>query len=125
VLVNKVDLAPAAQAVSPSGAQAVFAVSARTGQGIPDLLAWLEHQVAERAGGSESMPMTRVRHRTAIQASEQFLERFLSVASAHEPAYDLLAEDLRLAARELGRITGRIDVEDYLDVIFRDFCIGK
>jgi tRNA modification GTPase len=38
---------------------------------------------------------------------------------------DVLAEDLRMAARELGRLTGRIDVEDYLDVIFRDFCIGK
>ena len=54
------------------------------------------------------------------------------VPIAHETSYfpawlvpDLLAEDLRLAARELGRITGRIDVEDYLDVIFRDFCIGK
>ena len=125
VLVNEADRAPATPGVSAAGAQAVFAVSARTGQGIPELLAWLERQVAERAGGSESMPMTRARHRSAIVASAPFLARFLSVASAHEPAYDLLAEDLRLAARELGRITGRIDVEDYLDVIFRDFCIGK
>ncbi|MEP4734570.1 hypothetical protein, partial [Parvibaculum sp.] len=38
---------------------------------------------------------------------------------------ELVAEDLRLAARALGRITGRVDVEDLLDVIFRDFCIGK
>jgi tRNA modification GTPase len=37
----------------------------------------------------------------------------------------MVAEDLRLAARELGRITGRVDVEEILDVIFRDFCIGK
>jgi tRNA modification GTPase len=41
------------------------------------------------------------------------------------PALELMAEDLRLAARALGRITGRVDVEDLLDVIFRDFCIGK
>ena len=38
---------------------------------------------------------------------------------------DVVAEDLRLAARALGRLTGRVDVEDILDVIFRDFCIGK
>ena len=38
---------------------------------------------------------------------------------------ELRAEDMRLAARALGRITGRVDVEDVLDVIFRDFCIGK
>jgi tRNA modification GTPase len=38
---------------------------------------------------------------------------------------DLLAEELRLAARAIGRLTGRVDVEDILDVIFRDFCIGK
>ena len=36
-----------------------------------------------------------------------------------------MAEDLRLALRELGRITGRVDVEELLDVVFRDFCIGK
>jgi tRNA modification GTPase len=38
---------------------------------------------------------------------------------------ELVAEELRLAARALGRLTGRVDVEDILDVIFRDFCIGK
>jgi tRNA modification GTPase len=38
---------------------------------------------------------------------------------------DLVAEELRLAARDLGRLTGRVDVEDVLDVIFRDFCVGK
>ena len=38
---------------------------------------------------------------------------------------ELVAEELRLAARALGRLTGRVDVEDVLDVIFRDFCIGK
>ena len=42
-----------------------------------------------------------------------------------EPEIELLAEECRLAARELGRITGRVDVEDLLDVVFSDFCIGK
>jgi tRNA modification GTPase len=45
-----------------------------------------------------------------------------SEISRHE---DLLSEELRIAARALGRVTGRVDVEDVLDVIFRDFCIGK
>lgn len=125
VLVNKVDLSPGTRGFISAGAHTVFAVSARTGEGIADLLAWLEQQVAQRAGGSESMPMTRARHRSAIEASTRYLSRFLDGTSGEEPAIDLLAEDLRLAARELGRITGRIDVEDYLDVIFRDFCIGK
>ena len=40
-------------------------------------------------------------------------------------APELMAEDMRLALRELGRITGRVDVEELLDVVFRDFCIGK
>ncbi len=57
--------------------------------------------------------MTRVRHRRALE----------DCAAAR--ASELVAEDLRLALRALGRITGRVDVEDVLDVIFRDLCIGK
>ncbi len=64
--------------------------------------------------------MTRARHREALIDCEAALVRFLGVA-----APELAAEDLRLATRALGRITGRVDVEDMLDVIFRDFCIGK
>jgi tRNA modification GTPase len=41
------------------------------------------------------------------------------------PAAELAAEDVRIAVRALGRITGRVDIDDVLDVIFRDFCIGK
>ncbi len=125
LLVNKIDRVQGKRDFSCAGEQVVFGVSAHTGEGIPELLSWLEQQVAQRAGGSETMPMTRARHRTAIAGALQFLSRFAVNAAEAEPAYDLLAEDLRLAARELGRITGRIDVEDYLDVIFRDFCIGK
>ena len=54
------------------------------------------------------------------EAAAAALERALAAAEL-----ELRAEDLRLAARALGRITGRVDVEDLLDVIFRDFCIGK
>ena len=53
------------------------------------------------------------------------LDRFMMRDNPDHLGAELEAEDLRLAARELGRITGRVDVEDLLDVIFRDFCIGK
>ena len=67
-----------------------------------------------------SLLLTRARHRAALEDCRAALERFLQ-ASAPE----LAAEDLRLATRALGRITGRVDVEDLLDVIFAEFCIGK
>ena len=64
--------------------------------------------------------ITRARHRECLDQCVDALTR-----AAGQDREDLLAEDLRLAARALGRLTGRIDVEDVLDVIFRDFCIGK
>ncbi len=119
VVLNKCDAANA-------GRQTVAAplhqmrISAKTGAGINELLAWLEAQVIARAGGSESMPMTRARHREALVDARAALARFDKAQ-----ALDIAAEDLRIAARALGRITGRVDVEDLLDVIFREFCIGK
>jgi tRNA modification GTPase len=64
--------------------------------------------------------VTRTRHRQALEAALGALDRF---AGASLP--ELAAEDLRDAARSLGRITGRVDVEDMLDALFREFCIGK
>jgi len=64
--------------------------------------------------------VTRQRHRAALEDCAGALDR---ARLAGEPA--LVAEDLRLAVRALARITGEVDVEDLLDVIFRDFCIGK
>ena len=73
--------------------------------------------------GGESALVTRERHRRALRDVLAALERARSKKVAgHE---DLLAEELRLAAQALGRLTGRVDVEDILDLIFRDFCIGK
>ncbi|MGC1091522.1 MAG: tRNA uridine-5-carboxymethylaminomethyl(34) synthesis GTPase MnmE, partial [Pseudolabrys sp.] len=67
--------------------------------------------------------VTRERHRRALEDVLAALRRLLgSNVSGQE---DLLAEELHVAARALGRLTGRVDVEDVLDVIFRDFCIGK
>ncbi|MEQ1864972.1 MAG: tRNA uridine-5-carboxymethylaminomethyl(34) synthesis GTPase MnmE [Micropepsaceae bacterium] len=127
ILINKCDLigAHSVPAISDDGGGLLHTmrVSALTGEGIDDLLAWLEAQVVERAGGSESMPMTRVRHREALQDAYAALLR--APQALADQALDLAAEDLRIAARALGRITGRVDVEDLLDVIFREFCIGK
>lgn len=99
-------------------------VSALTGQGIDDLIAEIERRADVRMGGQEPAVITRSRHRQALQDCVNHLERFLSAIHCGGET-ELLAEDLRLAARALARITGRIDVEDVLDVIFSEFCIGK
>ena len=72
--------------------------------------------------GAESALVTRERHRQALEERwPPFGGRWRRCRSYE----DLLAEELRIATRALGRLTGRVDVEDILDVIFRDFCIGK
>ena len=70
------------------------------------------------AGGAPLL--TRLRHREALVACVAALRRAEQAALP-----ELCAEDLRLALRALGRITGRVDVEELLDVVFREFCIGK
>ncbi len=74
-------------------------------------------------GGSASEgvpPLTRARHREALTDCSHALARALVA-----PEIALAAEDLRLAVRALGRITGVVRIDELLDVIFRDFCIGK
>ena len=73
--------------------------------------------------GREPALVTRERHRQALQTTLAALDRALAEGAAGRE--DIVAEELRLAAASLGRLTGRVDVEDILDVIFRDFCIGK
>jgi tRNA modification GTPase len=75
--------------------------------------------------GAESGVVTRARHRRALEDTVATLDRALAEASDRGPREELIAEELRAAATTLGRLTGRVDVEDILDVIFRDFCIGK
>ena len=98
-----------------------FAVSLYTGQGLDVLLAQLERFASTFLAGAEQSLVTRTRHREALDGCLSALQR----AEALVGAEDLLAEELRSAAQALGRLTGRVDVEDVLDVIFRDFCIGK
>jgi tRNA modification GTPase len=87
---------------------------------LPALLAALEKEAATRMGGDDAPLLTRARHRAALEDCVAALDRALAGGAA-----ELVAEDMRLAARSLGRITGRVGVEDILDIIFREFCIGK
>ena len=69
--------------------------------------------------------VTRARHRDLFEQTAAALSRALAEAAAPAAHEELIAEELRHAASALGRLTGRIDVEDVLDKIFREFCIGK
>ena len=110
---NKTDLAPPPPDV-PLG------VSARTGDGIGRLLAEIGGRVTAAMGAAEHPALTRLRHRQCLEDASAALERALAATGA-----ELTAEDLRLALRAMDRLIGRTDVEDLLDLIFRDFCIGK
>ncbi|MEP9350176.1 tRNA uridine-5-carboxymethylaminomethyl(34) synthesis GTPase MnmE [Xanthobacter sp. KR7-225] len=96
-------------------------LSAQTGEGVEALLACLEAD-AERLGGGEPALVSRARQRRALSEALGHLERAHGAFAGRE---ELRAEELRLAARALDRVIGRIDVEDILDALFRTFCIGK
>lgn len=97
-----------------------MAISLKTGQGLSEMIGLLERLIADRFQTGVNPVLTRARHRSALIDCRSALSR-VGVASSLE----LQAEDLRLSVRALGRITGRVDVEDLLDIIFGDFCIGK
>ena len=109
---NKTDLAPA-----PRG---VIGVSATTGEGFEALTAELAGRAGKRLAIGASLPVLRARHREAVAVAVGCLDRSIIARGV-----DLMAEDLRLAARSIGAVTGRVDVDDWLDLIFREFCIGK
>lgn len=97
-------------------------VSAVTGSGLDGLVSDLQRFAAERAGAGEAAVITRARHRAALEDTVAALRRALNQAGS---ALELRAEEIRVASDALGRITGRIGVEDVLDVVFSSFCIGK
>jgi len=118
---NKVDLA-APGSSAPADAAPAMAISALTGTGISELTEKISAIAADRIGECEAPPLTRARHRQLLTVTLQALEAFLE---GELGALELRAEDLRIASYALGRITGRVDVEDLLDRIFSTFCIGK
>jgi tRNA modification GTPase len=98
----------------------VLAISALTGAGLPELRARLSAEAVALTQSSGPPPLTRARHRTSLLAAARWLA---DAEDAIEP--ELRGEAMRLALRAIGTITGQVGVEDILDSIFREFCIGK
>lgn len=115
IVANKIDLIANRNALPPGA----HPVSALTGEGIAALVEALAARVAANYDVASPL-LTRARHREALEMAADALARSLN---ARLP--ELRGEDLRLAWRSLGHITGQVDVEDLLDVIFADFCLGK
>ncbi|HWA61647.1 MAG TPA: tRNA uridine-5-carboxymethylaminomethyl(34) synthesis GTPase MnmE, partial [Caulobacteraceae bacterium] len=124
MVLNKADLpagtdAAAAQASTPGLER--LNLSLLAADGAAALRARIEARVVADLGGGDFPAVTRLRHRGLLEEARSHLARALETLEAPE----LAAEDVRLAARSLGRVTGRIGAEDVLDVIFASFCIGK
>ncbi len=127
ILSTKTDLSPALNIVNGTKAHAF---STNNEDDLSKLLSVLEEKAKTFFGFSindnvsretkNQTLITRQRHRILVEETKEHLSRSLSA-----PSVDMMAEDVRLAIRSLGKITGQIDVEDLLDVIFNDFCIGK
>ena len=100
----------------------VFRISARQGEGISELVAALTAFARDYFGSSEDGLIGRERQRRLLRETAEALRRCLAVAGRGD---ELAAEELRVASQSLGRLLGRVDVEDILDKIFREFCIGK
>ncbi len=118
-VLSKADLPLGEDGVAARGA---LPVSAQTGEGLQALREAIEGKVVSALAGTEFPAVTRARHAVLLQEALAHLARAL-VALRSSP--ELAAEDVRLAARALGRVTGRIDPEDVLDQVFARFCIGK
>lgn len=120
---NKIDVvrSMADLASRPLPQARIFDTSSTTGEGVDALLGAVTAIAADTLGSREPALVTRERQRLLLQEAHDALMR----AAREATREDIFAEELRLAARALGRLTGRVDVEDILDVIFRDFCIGK
>jgi tRNA modification GTPase len=128
VLSNKSDLVDgkefgAAGELAGGGCNVKYRISAATGASFDELVGGLAAYADQFFAGTESSIITRQRHRTDLLDCAEALRRAGVEGDAGRE--DIIAEELRLAARALGRLSGRVDVENVLDVIFRDFCIGK
>jgi tRNA modification GTPase len=128
---NKIDLETSdSDAAAPrqsanglqAGGGAEFGISAARGDGVQELIAALVNFAQDFFGSGEGGLIGRTRQRKLLQETAIMLHRSITVIGRGE---ELAAEELRGAAVALGRLLGRVDVEDVLDVIFREFCIGK
>ncbi|WP_368415250.1 tRNA uridine-5-carboxymethylaminomethyl(34) synthesis GTPase MnmE [Falsiroseomonas sp.] len=117
LVASKCDLAASPAAM---GDRAPLPTSVRTGAGLPELRAALATAAAGRAGLADAPALTRARHRAALTEA---VARLAEAETA--PLPELAAEAYRGAVMALGHLTGRVGVEDVLDIVFGDFCIGK
>ncbi|MCC6776739.1 MAG: tRNA uridine-5-carboxymethylaminomethyl(34) synthesis GTPase MnmE [Hyphomicrobiales bacterium] len=126
IILNKTDLldrAPAGEFKAHLGPRfAVHQLSCHTGAGVDAFLAALSGFSAQ-SFPTQPVLVTRHRHRHHLEEALRALREAMGITDSARA--ELFAEQLRLAARSIGRLLGRVDVEDVLDVIFRDFCIGK
>lgn len=122
LLRNKIDLSGDGVDDQRNGGVPTYRIAAKNGKGVPELLDGLVAFAGEYFGSSEAGLISRERHRKLLEETAVSLRRSLEVVSLGE---ELAAEELRIAAFALGKLLGRVDVEDLLDVIFREFCIGK
>jgi tRNA modification GTPase len=113
LIANKADLGQP----GPDGA---LRISAKTGMGMAELRSRLAAIARRMTESNGPPPLTRARHRAALLEAAEHLD---TAERAELP--ELRGEDLRLAMRALGRITGHVGVEDILDTVFSRFCIGK
>lgn len=127
---NKMDSVSAETRTEIRGSSPLV-ISARTEEGIDrvieNLRTRVDRDLGQRSGMAGEMPgLTRARHRRELESALASLRVIMNRSKGPTGSdADLLAEDLRQATRSLGRLTGRVDVEEILDHIFRDFCIGK
>ena len=119
---NKIDLDQASRPMADTAIRTGFWISAKSGDGVPELIAGLVGFAEGYFGATEVGLISRARQRQLLQETASSLHRSMDVAEEGE---ELAAEELRVAAHSLGRLLGRVDVEDILDVIFREFCVGK
>lgn len=102
---------------------AALSVSVTTGEGLEALDQEISQRVLASTSTEDAAPaVTRERHRAALVAASTYLQDAASGAASRP---ELMSEDVRLAVRELSRLTGRISTEDVLDQVFSSFCIGK
>ena len=104
-------------------------ISAKTGEGLVDLMSTLSNKASDLVGTSDSTLVTNLRHYEALRKSEAPLRRVLSGLGATDHGTplppDLIAQDLREALHYIGSIVGEISTDEVLGSIFREFCIGK
>lgn len=115
---NKIDLG----GVGDVGPRGEFGIAASRGDGIPELVDALVKFAADFFGTTEGALVTRARQRDLLRRAADSLRRSLELVEHGE---ELAAEELRAAAYALGRLLGRVDVEDVLGAIFQKFCVGK